>query len=269
MHSTLYARPKPAFSIAFVLFLLFLPHVVLAQDIDALLADMDTLLQQAHEASRTAEVAESVSEVKAAADAVFTTVWGQPSGLIGTSGAARMHGWKTRWHTSGEEFDENHVERHGNVPPAVQEVTLLGIMGRGRAVVKALTLREDEPHITHVTASLSNVIGWMRLDDGVTKGERQPRVDLTHVWDAPSHFWNTTADTGWLGEVFAQALNILKTDYEGDLTLAHQHAKAMTGLIEKCRDGVDENGDGSVTPTMMEGGLVTALAHAGYAGIMQ
>ena len=265
MQLTLFDWSRPT---VWIIALILLPAAA-AQDVGTHLVAMDALLQQAEETSRTAQTAGSVMDVKAAADAVFTTVWGQTSGLLDHTGAARIHGWKTRWHTSGEEFDEDHVARHGNTPPSVSEITELGLMGHGRAVVRALTLREDEPHVHHVIASLSNVIGWMRLDDGVTKGERQPRIDLTHVWDAPSRFWNTTADTGWLGEVFAQALNILKTDYKNDLVLAHQHAAAMTALIEKCRMGVDENNDGSVSPAMMEGGLATALVHAGYGGLVQ
>ena len=248
---------------------LMLPASAIAQDVGTHLAAIDTLLLEAERVSSNAEMAQSVVEVKITADAVFTIIWGQPSGLTGTAGAAQMHGWKTRWQTSGEEFDEDHFVRHGNSPPIVEDVTMLGIMGRGRAVVNALLLREGEPHVGHVIAALSNVIGWMRLDEGVTKGERQPRIDLTHVWDAPSRFWNTTADTGWLGEVFAQSINILKTDYVGNLALAQQHAKAMTQLIEKCRYGMDENGDGSIDPVMMEGGLDTALAHATYGGLRQ
>ena len=93
-------------------------------------------------------------------------------------------------------------------------------------------------------------------------------MDLTHQWDAPSAFWLSTADTGWLHEVYAQALNILKTDYEDDVATAREHAAAMTRLLEKTLTGFDADEDGSVEPTMMEGGLNTALQHAELGGFL-
>ena len=258
------------YGLALVLSVLVFAASAKAQSVGDHLTAMDQLLQAAHEASTAAESAADIASVKQQADLVFAVVWGQPSGLTwDLGGAAHMHGWKTRWQTTGEEFDENHVERLGDTPPAITDLAALGIMGRGRAAVAILLEQADQPHVQHVIASLSNVIGWMRLDDGVTKGERQPRVDLTHIWDAPSRFWNTTADTGWLSEVFAQSINILKTDYGDDLTLAQSHAEAMTALIEQCRSGIDENGDGAIAPAMMEGGLDTALAHARYGGLIE
>ena len=102
---------------------------------------------------------------------------------------------------------------------------------------------------------------------GVTKGERPPRVDLTYQWDAPVDFWMSTADTGWLHEAFAQALNILKTDYGDDVEMARSHAADMVDLLEKTMEGVDANSNGSIEPVRMEGGLLTAMQHAGFAGI--
>ncbi len=239
---------------------------------------IDALNLKALHASRAAESAYSVGDVKSGADTVFQAVWGQPSGLPGdTIAAVATYGWKTRWQTDGTAFDKDHVERHGSEPPAVTDPAQLGIIGRGRRVRALLqTLLEDpstessqRTHASHVIASLNNVIGWMRLDDGITKAELQPRVDLTYVWDAPSEFWNTTADTGWLHEAFSQAVNILKTDYAGDLELARSHAADMTALLEKCRSGVDHDGNGSIAPVMMEGGLTTAFEHAGYGGMLQ
>ena len=246
----------------------FSPFVQAQDEAGAYLQNIDQLLNQAHAASLNAEQATSVQELKMYTDAVFETIWGTPSGLVLNTGAAHAYGWKTRWQTDGTEFDEAHVERHGSEKPMVSDPDELGIMGQGRAIVKMLVSRLEEPHADHVLASLSNVIGWMRLSDGVTKGERQPRIDLTHVWDAPTRFWNTAADTGWLGEVYAQAINILKTEYGEDLATAREHAIAMTVLLEKCRSGIDENGDGAVAPVMMEGGLNTAIQHAGYLGII-
>ena len=97
----------------------------------------------------------------------------------------------------------------------------------------------------------------MRIDDGVTKAERQPRVDLTYRWDSPKSFWQGSADTGWLFEVQAQAINILKTDYAGDLVLVQKHVEALMALLDKCR-----NGDGEVP------GLETAIAAAGRLGLL-
>ena len=240
----------------------------------ALLMELDRLLQEAHTHSVAAESATDVEQAKRHADGVFTVIWGQPSGLAdGSTGAAAMHGWKTRWQTSGQEFDEDHVKRHGGWLPRIQDVAQLGIIGRARHLRDQLQAQYDvdstRVHLVHVIHSLNNVIGWMRLDDGVTKAENQPRVDLTYMWTAPGEFWNSSADTGWIHEAFAQALNILKTNYDGDAALARQHAAAMTALLNRCRTGVDANGDGAIGPLMMEGGLDAVLAHAGYAGLLQ
>lgn len=251
------------------IFIFTAPLLAHAQDqAGAYLLDINDLLMQAHTASQSAVDATEIREIKTQAEIVTEIIWGLPSGLLTQTGAAATHGWKTRWQTDGTEFDEAHSERHGSNPPLVADPEELGMMGRGRAVIELLSDLENEAHADHVMASLSNVIGWMRLSDGVTKGERQPRIDLTHVWDAPSRFWNTSADTGWLLEAYAQALNILKTDYQGDLTMAREHASAMGSLLEKCRTGQDENGDGAVAPIMMEGGIDTAIQHAGYLGII-
>ena len=251
---------------------------VYAQDaVGTHLQAIDQLSQKALEASHAAESAATVADVKTHADAVFETVWGLPSGLLDeTRGAAALHGWKSRWQVTNADFDEDFAERYGTTPPETTEPAALGIVGRGRYVRKQLQALLDSDtatdaqklHGPHVLASLNNVIGWMKIDDGVTKAERQPRVDLTRVWDAPSDFWNSTADTGWLHEVFAQALNILKTDYEDDVATARQHAAAMTQLIEKYRNGIDADANGSVAPAMMEGGLNTALQHAELGGFL-
>ena len=258
-----------------VLFMFLLCGTTFAQDdVGTLLSELDRLLAEAHAHSVAAESADEVAAVKEHADGVFAAIWGRPSGLAdGSTGAAALHGWKTRWQTTGEEFDEAHVERHGRRPPEADDVSVLGLMGRARHLRGILVARHEadpsQAHLPHVIHSLNNVIGWMRLDDGVTKAENQPRVDLTYMWDAPSEFWKSSADTGWIHEAFAQALNILKTNYQGDVALARAHAADMTALLAKCRSGVDANGDGSVAPVLMEGGLDTALTHAGYAGLMQ
>ena len=208
-------------------------------------------------------------------DRVVTAVWGLPSGLADQpGGAAAMHGWKTQWQVTYSDFDAQYAERYGSMPPEHTNPMQLGMVGVGRALRKALVVHASAPTITPtaaeqvqgVVASLNNVIGWMRMDDGVTKAERQPRVDLTYQWHAPSAFWNTSADTGWIFEVQAQALNILKTSYDS-LDEARPHLEGLVELVMKSRRGLDANGDGTIAPAMMEGGLMTMLAQARTAGL--
>lgn len=242
------------------------------------LTEIRDLAQEALAASRRAEEATSVADVKQHADVVFATIWGVPSGLAeDTRGAAQIHGWKTRWQVTFADFDSAFAARYGSLPPETGDPGALGIVGRGRHVraeIEAMIADENgteagRTHGEHVVNALNNVIGWMKMDDGVTKGERQPRVDLTREWDSPIEFWMSTADTGWMHEVFAQSLNILKTDYEGDADMARRHAAGMTELIEKALEGVDADGDGSVKPVKMEGGIETAIQHAEFGGYIE
>jgi hypothetical protein len=106
----------------------------------------------------------------------------------------------------------------------------------------------------------------MKMDDGVTKAERQPRIDLTRKWDAPTEFWNSTADTGWIYALYAQSLNILKVHYEGDTALARKHAEGLVTLSERVLNGLDADQNGMVDPVMMEGGIYAALDQARSAG---
>ncbi len=248
------------------------------EDVGDYLAQMQHLAERALAAARQAEQAPSVAEVKLLSDDVFAAVWGIPSGLAEESarGAEKAHGWKTSWQVTYSDFDSLFAARYGSVPPEITDPAGLGIIGRGRFVRKHLEDMLDEDgaeaslatHGPHIVHSINNVIGWMKMDDGVTKGERQPRVDLTREWDAPIEFWMSTADTGWLFEVYSQASNILKTDYEGDVETARSHAAAMTQLIHKALDGVDANGNGTVEPAKMEGGLRTAVQHAQFGGLI-
>ena len=248
-----------------------------AQDTGPMLAELHDLANAALEAAKQAAEAPNVKAVKAHADQVFEAVWGTPSGLTeeNAPGGAHMHGWMTRWQVAFGDYDQAFAERYDYETPAIDDPVLLGIMGRGRYVRRviedAMRSNSADPaivtHGPHVVHSLNNVIGWMRIDDGVTKGERQPRVDLTYEWDAPVEFWMSTADTGWLHEAFAQALNILKTDYGDDADMARSHAADLVDLLEKSLQGVDANGNGSIEPVRMEGGLLTALQHAGFAGL--
>jgi hypothetical protein len=248
------------------------PVIAQSEAAGAFLVEMRDLTEQAMAASREAENAESLNEVKQFADEVFATIWGISSGLVGENarGAENAHGWKTRWQVTYSDFDSLFSARYGSAPPEISDPTELGIIGRGRHARRILedALASDAPdksiqtHGPHVVHSINNVIGWTKMDDGVTKGERQPRVDLTREWDSPIEFWMSTSDTGWIWEVYAQASNILKTNYDGDLNAARQHAADMTVLIERALEGVDANGNGTVEPTKMEGGLRLAVQHA-------
>lgn len=243
------------------------------EEVGPLLRDIVDRTEAALQASRSAEEAPSVADVKAAADSVFRAVWGVSSGGSATdeTGAVAQHGWKTRWQTTEAAFDSAFAARMGTAPPEIDDPKQLGIMGRARHLRSHFAVAPDSAdpetpgaRYSHdaIVAPLSNVIGWMRMDNGITKGELQPRVDLTYRWDAPMSFWRSTADTGWLFEAFAQAQNILKTDYDGDVAMAREHAQGMTQLLEKALNGVDANGNGTVEAKAQEGGLQAALEQA-------
>lgn len=225
------------------------------------------LAEAARDHSTEAASAESVEAVKQHVDAVYEAIWGHASGLTSATGAAHYFGWKTRWQSETDDFDLETPEKFGTEPAEVTDPAELGIIGRGLYARELLyALEDDNPHYQHVIASLSNAIGWMRMDYADARGG-MPRVDLTAQWDAPSEFWQSSADTGWIRDAFAQATNILKTNYEGDVDAARAHASDLEALLQKALDGVDANGNGSVEPSMMEGGLNTAMQHAGFAGI--
>lgn len=247
-------------------------------DAGAYLQDIVKLGEQALAASRAAEKATTVEEVKAGADQVFETVWGMKSGMVKAEpfGDVPAHGWKVLWQTSGAEFDSMWTARYGTKPPTITDPEKLGIAGRARYLrdhLEALAKDENTPaadrqRAERIAASLNNVIGWMRLRVGLKGDERQPRISLTEEWTSSPEFWNSTADTGWLYEAYSQAVNIMKTDYEGDVEMARKHAADMTRLIEKYLNGVDADNDGTVEPEKMEGGLYTALREAESAGLV-
>jgi hypothetical protein len=230
---------------------------------------MFELADAAEAAAVSAAEASSISEIKRRADEVFAFVWGQSSGLVDRNGAASMRGWKSRWQVTFTDFDAAFGERYGGAAPDEADPAQLGIAGRGRYVRRYLaTDANDSATRDRLVASLNNVIGWMRIDDGVTKAERQPRVDLTYQWDAPKEFWQSSSDTGWLFEVQAQALNILKSSYGEDLATARAHAEDLARLVRKCRDGVDADGDGTISATRMEGGLAAVRDAAREEGLL-
>jgi hypothetical protein len=242
----------------------------------ALLGEMRQLVQQALATSRGAEQAANVAAVKTAAASVLTTLWGIP---VSANGDAVVQfdvpGWKERWQVSGAEFDPDFVKRLGSEPPKITDPRKLGVEGRGRAVrgwIEPMSLDStgtaaQRAARDRVFASLNDVIGWMHMSKGYKGKEIQPRASLTYMWDQPPAFWNSTADTGWLQEAYSQAGNILKTDYAGDVAEARKHAAALTQLLQKLLTGVDANRNGTVEPTVMEGGLDAAIAAAGAAGL--
>ena len=235
-----------------------------------LLREMQQLAEQALAVSRSAERATAVPEVKAAASRVVEVVWGVQSGVAPTAstGEVRVPGWKERWQVSGAEFDANFAKRNGTAPPRITDPRQLGIMGRGLAVrgrleeissnsSRVISSQQSPPDA--VLASLNNVIGWMYITTGLKGREVQPRISLTHVWDAPAAFWNSTADTGWLREVYSQAVNILKNDYAGDAAPARQHATGLSELLDRVLRGIDADANGVVEAKPMEGGLSAAV----------
>ena len=234
-----------------------------------LLREMRQMTEQLVTASRAAEQG-SVEQVRAMADQALQAVWGVPTGIApGTPAAAvRVPGWKERWQVSGAELpDSGWLKRNGTLPPTITDPRRLGIMGRGLAVRGKLELASRGSSLAFISqdtpadaslASLNNVIGWTYISYG-RKGEWQPRPSLTHVWDAPAEFWNSSADTGWLEEVYSQGVNILKTDYAGDVAMARRHAAGMTQILQRVLNGVDVDRDGAIEARPMEGGLVAAL----------
>ena len=242
-------------------------------DAVALLVEMRDMTQQVLSVTRAAEQATTVAEVKSAANRVFELAWGQPSGVAPTdaTGAVSSLGWKEHWQVTGAEFHPAFVRRLGTQAPKITDPRQLGIMGRGRAARGRLeeatrgssaAFLSQETSAEGVLVSLNNVVGWMYVTGGLKGTEVQPRISLTHVWDAPPEFWNSSADTGWMPEAYSQAINILRTDYAGDVAEARRHAAGLTELLTRVLNGVDANRNGTVEPRPMEGGLAAAVAAA-------
>ncbi len=236
------------------------------------LARIVELSEMIKESASNAESAESVLELKNEIDGVVQAVWGFSSGLgeKDYKGASNQHGWKTRWQTTYTDFGPKYYKRYSQEPPLNTDPNQLGLIGIGRDLRKNwLSVAEDstrgeEERMAHKSAiaTLNNIIGWMKMEVGNIKAEDQPRVDLTRVWNAPKEFWNSTADTGWIQEVYAQALNIQKTNYGTDIAMAKKHVADLITLMSKVEDGVDADGDGLVEARMMEGGLKQLKAQA-------
>jgi hypothetical protein len=244
-------------------------------DARKLLGEMQQLTQQALETSRSAEKASSVADVKAAAGKVIQMVWGSAAARgDGNTAELTVPGWKERWQVTGAEWSPSYAKRLGTAQPKITDPRQLGVMGRGRAVRGRLThfvfdsaASPAREQAKQVFASINNVIGWTYIGEGLKGNEMQPRISLTYMWDAPPEFWQPDADTGWLDAVFAQASNILKTDYGTDVAEARKHAAGMTELLQRVLNGVDADKNGTIEPKMMEGGLNAAVRAAGKDGI--
>jgi hypothetical protein len=244
-------------------------------DARKLLGEMQQLTQQALATSRSAEKASSVADVKAAAGKVIQTVWGSAAARgEGNTAELTVPGWKERWQVTGAEWAPSYAKRLGTAQPKITDPRQLGVMGRGRAVRGRLThfvfdsaASPAREQAKQVFASINNVIGWTYIGEGLKGNEMQPRISLTYMWDAPPEFWQSDADTGWLDAVFAQASNILKTDYGTDVAEARKHATGMTELLQRVLNGVDADKNGTIEPKMMEGGLNAAVRAAGKDGI--
>ena len=242
-----------------------------------LLGEMQQITRQALARSRAAERAGSVAEVKAAAGDVLQSVWGSAAARgAGNADEIRVPGWKERYQVTGGEWAASYSKRLGTTPPKITDPRELGVMGRGRALRgrlihittdRSLGAPGDTTAVAQLFASVGNVVGWTYMSEGLKGSEMQPRVSFTYLWDAPAEFWQSSADTGWLDEVFAQAVNILKTDYGNDVTEARKHAAGMSELLAKVLEGVDANKNGTVEPRMMEGGLNAAVRVAGKDGL--
>ena len=194
---------------------------------------MRQALHKAERQARKASRARSLEQLKLEVADIHAFVWGVR--MAPEHRETPYPDWKSQWQVSYDQFDPEFASRYGTEKPA-QTPTELGVVGRGRYVRQSV-MQGLGNNVPEGIAALNNVIGWMRIDDGVTKAERQPRIDLTYRWDAPKSFWQSTADTGWIFEVYAQAVNILKTDYDSDLALARKHAQDLRQLLRKCRRG--------------------------------
>jgi hypothetical protein len=245
-------------------------------DARKLLGEMQHLSEQALATSRGAERASSVADVKTAAGKVIQTVWGSAAARgEGKTAELTVPGWKERWQVTGAEWSPSYAKRLGTAQPKITDPRQLGVMGRGRAVRGRLTRVAHDSTVAatqrssaeQVMASINNVIGWTYIGEGLKGNEMQPRISLTYMWDAPPEFWQSDADTGWLDAVFAQASNILKTDYGTDVAEARRHAAGMSELLQRVLNGVDADKNGTIEPKMMEGGLNAALRAAGKDGI--
>jgi hypothetical protein len=248
-----------------------------SRDAGALLGEMRDLVQQSIATSRAAEQAASVAAVKTAAAKVLTDLWGIPVSANGDAVVQyEVPGWKEHWQVTGAEFDPAFVARYGSAPPKITDPSKLGVQGRGMAVrgwIEPMVLDTTSGTAAQRTArdevfaSLGNVVGWLHMSKGYKGREIQPRASLTYMWDQPPAFWNSSADTGWLFEAYSQAGNILKTDYAGDTAEARKHVAGLTQLLQKLLTGVDADRNGTVSATVMEGGLNAAIAAAGAAGL--
>ena len=77
-------------------------------------------------------------------------------------------------------------------------------------------------------ASINNVIGWTYIGEGPRAFEMQPRSASPTCGMRPPSSGNPTPRRAGSTRVFAQASNILKTDYGTDVAEARRHAAGMS-----------------------------------------
>jgi len=221
------------------------------EEIGEYLKDIYRLAEEIREEIHLAANAETVEEVKEHAAKIYELIMG-----VSSSDTGGALGWEDRWYPQSFE-----------VP---------GFDAKARYVRELIQVLIDDPntpeevkiHGSFVIQSINNVIGWMIHGTGRKSGTLQPRLNLTYVWDAPTEFWLSTADTGWIHEVTAQATNIVRVNYGDDVEEARKHAADMIPLMERVFEGDETDVDTLYWPYMMRGGLEVVMMHAKQAGFL-
>lgn len=222
-----------------------------AEEIGAYLNDIYRIAEEIREEINLAATADTVEEIKEHAEHVYELIMGVPSGGTGST-----LGWEERWYP--------------------QSADVPGLDAKARYVRELIQVLVDDPnssdevqlHGSFVVQSLNNVVGWMIHGTGRKSGTLQPRLNLTYVWDAPTEFWLSSADTGWVHEVSAQASNIIRVNYGDDVEEARKHAEAMIPLMERVFEGAETDADTLFWPYMMRGGLEVVMQHGKQAGFL-
>lgn len=221
------------------------------EEIGEYLRDIYRIAEEIREEIHLAANAETVEEIKEHSAKIYELIMGVPS-----SDTAGALGWEDRWYP--------------------QSADVPGFDAKARYVRELIQVLIDDPdtpdevklHGSFVIQSINNVIGWMIHGTGRKAGTLQPRLNLTYVWDAPTEFWLSTADTGWIHEISAQATNIVRVNYGDDIEEARKHAADMIPLMDRVFEGDETDVDTLYWPYMMRGGLEVVMMHAKQAGFL-
>lgn len=222
-----------------------------ADEIGQYLNDIYQIAEEIREEINLAATADTVEGVKEHAEHVYELIMGVSSG-----GSGHVLGWEERWYP--------------------QSADVPGLDAKARYARELIQVLIDDPsssndvklHGQFVIESLNNVVGWMIHGTGRKSGTLQPRQNLTYVWDAPTEFWLSTADTGWVHEISSQALNIIRVNYAGDVEEARKHAEAMIPMMERVFEGAETDADTLQWAYMMRGGLDIVMQHGALAGFI-